>query len=1227
MDRVLAGLHWETCLFYLDDIIVFSSTWEEHLARLCEVFERLRHAKLKLGPTKCTFAAKEVSYLGHRVTQEGLLPDPVLLAAIRDIPPPKTATEVRSFLGLAGYYRRYVKGFAAIAAPLHALTRKDALFHWSEDCQAAFDQLKVRLTTSPITAFPDFSQEFRLYTDASTAGLGAILAQIRDGKERNICCASRALNKAEKSYPATKLERLAIVWAVAKFRPCLMAMPFEVYTDHYSLQWLKTMRTGSALLHCWSAALEEYDFTVRHHPGKIQTHVDGLSCLPVGPAPKEDTLLHLQVDSEEEARRLAQELHTATHLGGQALWKLFSDHYSHKAGRRICLEVAQSCPQCQRGSDYGHRQKTTGSIESRGPWDTLSVDIVGPLPADRRHEFIIVFVDCFSRYTVLVPASNHTADTVSDALLRHVVPYFGTPRRLLSDRGREFVGDVWGKLTHSLGIQRVLTSPYHPEGNSINERSHRTMNNMLRARLLRDLPSRKWVIEILGIMLALNAMVHEPHGFSASMIATGREPSLPPDVEEDACASPSTEDPVAYVEMIRQRLHLTHQQMTPPPAPVAINPYHEDDLIFVMTTPPERTSKLSPRWKGPFLVKRVPNAYQVTYEDGLVWRTVHVNHVKPAKTPAGGFPAPLSPAAPPPPPPLYSPRHFTWRKPAPPPQSAAPTGESPQPAAPVAEHNQPTAAPSAAPPLPGRPTTRSAANKNSAPRSGQRSTPPREGTNENSRLGQPLRRSARLNPTALCINSQSQHASPHSSSASTMARTFPYSLPYCTCLGRLEDPCSFSSVYLEDLRNGQRIYIQNIQQIINLLPKTTDPDSRFALRAHVTPTGHQRMRDSLQTALWWLLPKDGDFRRASEGVHYYLARQGRRVILRGGNVTSPLHESRLLWLHDPHPRQSPRSTVLPENKPVPRNTISSVPRNNNNNSSVPRKNNSVRNNSDARVRAPLDGIASTTWYNTSLSHPSVPDKSSSVCDPVPRNIMQRNMENIEPHSVMQPSRPSKKKRINYNRRERRARERREGVEAFIRETREHPGDVSSSSIPDRLTQPGLLHSDPISAMRPAVYPPVTLEGRPTANENSSFHFDQELGESAGLRPGLYKPAVPDPQHHTWANSSAAISARIGPPSPTRNLAASSAGNRTRTGIIYPLQPRSRRPDVCIQVEAALPEPAALLRPDPHPPTREAPTSLPRTSRRLSRKRRRNRSSAIYRPAKRSPPRGHWCDRL
>ena len=600
MDHVLSGLHWETCLFYLDDIVVFSSTWEEHLNRLRQVFELLRHADLKLSAEKCAFTVKEVSYLGHRVTEEGLA-DSALLTAIREIPPPKTATEVRSFLGLARYYRCYVKNFAAIAGPLHALTQKDAVFHWSADCQEAFDHLKTLLTTSPITAFPDFSQSFHLYTGASTAGLGAILAQVRESKERIICCASRSLNQAEKAYPATKLECLAIVWAVAKFRPYLTAMPFEVYTDHYALQWLKTMRTGSVLLHRWSAALKEYDFTVKHRPGKAQTHVDGLSRLPVDPAPPEDVLLQIRLmENEGEARNLARELHSTTHLGGQALWKLFRDRYEFKAGRCICLEVAQSCPQCQLGSDYGHCQKTTGTIQSQGPWDTLSIDIVGPLPADHRQEFLIVFVDCYLRYTILVQSSNHTANTVSEALLRHVIPYFGTPRRLLSDCGNEFISKIWTKLLHSLGIQRVLTSPYHPEGNAINERSHRTLNNMLRARLLEGSSSKAWAEKVPGIMLTLKAMPHEPHGFSASMIATGREPTLPPDVHLDAHASPAVDDPSEYVEAITQRLCLTHQQMASPSPPPVTNPYQVGSLIYALTTPPERASKLSPLWKGPY---------------------------------------------------------------------------------------------------------------------------------------------------------------------------------------------------------------------------------------------------------------------------------------------------------------------------------------------------------------------------------------------------------------------------------------------------------------------------------------------------------------------------------------------------------------------------------------------------------------------------------------------------
>ena len=227
--------------------------------------------------------------------------------------------------------------------------------------------------------------------------------------------------------------------------------------------------------------------------------------------------------------------------------------------------------------------------------------------------------------------------------------------------------------------------------------------------------------------------------------------------------------------------------------------------------------------------------------------------------------------------------------------------------------------------------------------------------------------------------------------------------------------------------------------------------------------------------------------------------------------------------------------------------------------------------------------------------------------------------------------PPKRKRDRKHRRERRARERENKHESFIHDA--HWDNQSSlvpasSSIPVRVTQSDSQGGDPISSMRTAVYPPLKSVGNSAANENSPF----QIGLGSCEFPGLYKPTAPDPNQDIWAYSPVANSSELGPPSPTRTSAANSSDSRTRTGIVYPLQPRSRRPDVCIEVEASLPEPAALLRPDlrqpeGHTQPQEAPANLPRTFRRLSRKRRRNRSTAVFRPAKHSPPRGHWCDKV
>ena len=204
MDQVFSGLNWETCLFYLDDITVFSKKWEEYPHRLEDVFEHLWQAHLKLSTTECTLAAPQVCYLGYQVTRDGVLPDSSVLKVIWEILSPQNAKEFRSFLEQTSYYRRYAKNFADIALPLNGLTKKDAVYYWTPECQEAFTFLKHHLTTSLIIVFPDFSIPSCLYTDVSILGLGVVLTRVKGSKERIICCASCTLNQAEKNYPATK---------------------------------------------------------------------------------------------------------------------------------------------------------------------------------------------------------------------------------------------------------------------------------------------------------------------------------------------------------------------------------------------------------------------------------------------------------------------------------------------------------------------------------------------------------------------------------------------------------------------------------------------------------------------------------------------------------------------------------------------------------------------------------------------------------------------------------------------------------------------------------------------------------------------------------------------------------------------------------------------------------------------------------------------------------------
>ena len=280
MEHILRGLHWETCLIYLDDVIIFSRTFDEHLVRLHEVLTRLKEANLKLSSTKCKLFRSEVECLGHIVSGDGVKTDPKKIEAITAWPTPKCPKEVRSFVGLCSYYRRFVRGFANIARPLHRAAVSDRGFQWTEECDEAFKTLKGVLTSPPILAYPADDGIFILDTDASGEGLGAVLSQMQHGEERVIGYYSRALTKPEQQYCVTRRELLAIVASLKHFHHYLYGRHFKIRTDHGSLKWLLNFKNPEGQLWRWMQVMNNYDSEIQYRPGKQHKNADALSRRP-----------------------------------------------------------------------------------------------------------------------------------------------------------------------------------------------------------------------------------------------------------------------------------------------------------------------------------------------------------------------------------------------------------------------------------------------------------------------------------------------------------------------------------------------------------------------------------------------------------------------------------------------------------------------------------------------------------------------------------------------------------------------------------------------------------------------------------------------------------------------------------------------------------------------------------------------------------------------------------
>ncbi|MES9902577.1 MAG: reverse transcriptase family protein [Sedimenticola sp.] len=281
MGQVLRGLNWKHVLCYIDDILVFSRNFTEHLGHLDMVFRKLRDAKLTLKSEKCHFALDKVIYLGHVLSKDGIEVDKSKTDAVRSFPTPKTQRDIRRFLGLCNYYRRFVSNFSQIAAPMNQLLQKDRPFHWDEKCKVSFQSLKDSLTSAPMLSYPDMNAPFILSTDGSGEAISYILGQKGPcGKEMVVSYGGRSLRPDERKYTVSEIECLAVVDGIKAYHDYLAHHRFSVVTDHKALKWLNSIKDTNSRLGRWALHLQQYDFEIVHKAGRVHNNADALSRRP-----------------------------------------------------------------------------------------------------------------------------------------------------------------------------------------------------------------------------------------------------------------------------------------------------------------------------------------------------------------------------------------------------------------------------------------------------------------------------------------------------------------------------------------------------------------------------------------------------------------------------------------------------------------------------------------------------------------------------------------------------------------------------------------------------------------------------------------------------------------------------------------------------------------------------------------------------------------------------------
>lgn len=552
---------------YFDDILIFSASLADHLSHLREVLLVLRRDNFFGAIKKCVFGVDHVLFLGYIVSQHGLKVDPAKVSAIESWPVPRTVTEVRSFHGLASFYRRFVPHFSSIMAPITDCM-KATQFIWTKDAELAFHEIKTKLTSAPVLVLPNFTMAFELHCDVSKTGIGAVLSQL--GKP--IAFFSEKISGARGRYSTYDVELYAVVQAIKHWRHYLFHKEFVLFTDHDALKHMSSQDKVSSRHASWFAYLQQFTFVIKHKAGSLNKVADALSRrhsllsslhvsitgFEVLPElyPSDPFFGKIWRDIQHELHpdylifdgflfrgtqlclpdcslrlQVIRELHGEGHVGRDRTIELVIASYFWPTLRRDVERFIVRCGTCQaaKGKSSNAGLYLPLPIPTQ-PWTDVSMDFVLGLPRTQRgNDSIFVVVDRFSKMVHFIPCKKTTdALQVATLFFREIYRLHGLPLSIVSDRDSRFLSHFWRSLWKMLRTSLDMSTTYHPQTDSQTEVTNRALGDLLRCLVGDNI--RSWDKVLCQAEFAHNHAVNRSTGFSPFRVVYGLVPRGPIDL-------------------------------------------------------------------------------------------------------------------------------------------------------------------------------------------------------------------------------------------------------------------------------------------------------------------------------------------------------------------------------------------------------------------------------------------------------------------------------------------------------------------------------------------------------------------------------------------------------------------------------------------------------------------------------------------------------------------------